>query len=100
MINYNKSNIQELTFDTNNNMPSYDFLSVLKNNYTAKEYYPLEQKIKEAVIYKNHTSTFLNKNIVEYSHISRYLVQVADRYYEYYTSLSWIEDSNWDIIFI
>lgn len=96
---FNKSKIQELTFDTSNNISSYDLLSFLKRNYTAKEYGALEKSIKEAVIYKNYTSSFLGIEISEYCGISIYLPERDDKFSVYYKGLRWSEDSGWYYMF-
>lgn len=96
---FNKSQIQDLTFDTSNNIPSYDLLSFLKQNYTVEEYGALEKSIQEAVLYKNHTSSFLGVEISEYCGISIYLPERDDKFTEYYKGLRWSEDSDWDYMF-
>lgn len=96
---FHKHEIQELTFDTSNNMPSYDFLSFLKHNFTEEEYRPLQKSIEKAIVYKNHTSRFLDYEIFEYCGISVYLPDPNDRYAAYYQSLMWSRDSEWGKLF-
>lgn len=96
---FNIAEIQELTFDLSSNVPSYDLLSFLKNNYEPHEYAELDRNIDEAVVFKGYTSTFLGAKILDYCGLSVYLPSIEDRYLNYYSSLQWSKDSSWDHLF-
>ncbi len=96
---FNRSEIQELTFDISNNVASYDFISFLKHNYKREEYFVLEKRINEAVVYENNTQVFLGYKISEYSGLSTYLPDQQDRYFNYYTALEWSKKSDWHVLF-
>jgi len=92
---YNISKVQQLTFDTSNNVVSYDFSSFLKNNYEYNAYSELDNAIQKAVLLKGNTKYFLGKEIAEYCGLTIYIPELNDPYSNYYKSLNWSKDSNW-----
>jgi len=96
---FNKEKIQQLTFERSGNVPSYDYISVLRNNYTYNEFLSLERAIQEAVLFKGSTKLFLGNEIVDYCGLTVYLPESDDPYFDYYSSLQWNSDSGWSRIF-
>src|SRR5690606_10634819 len=95
----NKEDVQHLTFDTSNNVASYDAISFLSNNYEYNAYSSVGTSINQAVLFKGSTALFLGHEIIEYCGISVYLPEMNDPYLEYYNSLQWNLDSGWTKIF-
>lgn len=96
---FNKEKIQQLTFERSGNVPSYDYISVFRNNYEYNEHVELESAIQEAVLFKGSTKLFLGNEIVDYCGLSVYLPESDDPYFDYYSSLQWNSDSGWSRIF-
>lgn len=96
---FNKKDIQKMTFDTFNNVSSYDFKSFLRHNFQSHEYIDLDNRIHESIIFKGNTGSFLGSKIVEFSGLSVYLPEANDTYSNYYKSLKWNEDSEWLYLF-
>ena len=96
---FNKDLIQKLTFDTSNNVPSFDFSSFLQKNFSKSEAAVLGFKINEAVIIKGNTHAFLGNEIDEFCGLSIYLPKPSDPNFSYYSSLQWSLDSRWDRLF-
>jgi hypothetical protein len=86
---FNKKKIQQLTFDVSNNVPSYDLISFLSNNYEYSTYSELEKAIQKAVLFKVNTALFLGDEITNYCGLSVYLPELGDPYFDYYSSLRW-----------
>src|SRR5690606_20162606 len=95
----NKEGVQHLTFDTSNNVASYDAISFLRINYEYNAYSNVGTSINQAVLFKGSTALFLGHEIIEYCGISVYLPETNDPYLEYYNSLQWNLDSGWTKIF-
>src|SRR5690606_27846043 len=95
----NKEEVQRLTFDTSNNVASYDAISFFSKNYEYNAYSIVGTSINQAVLFKGSTSLFLGHEIIDYCGISVYLPEANDPYLEYYNSLQWNLDSGWNQIF-
>lgn len=96
---YNISKVQQLTFDTSNNVVSYDFSSFLKNNYEYSAYSELNNAIQKAILFKGNTKYFLGQEIAEYCGLTIYIPEANDPYFDYYKSLQWNLYSEWSNIF-
>lgn len=96
---FNRSKIQSLDFDNIGDVPAYDFISFLKQNFEESEYGELVHSIEKSILFKDHTSEFFNFPIKEYCGLSIYLPEKNDPYLNYYKTLLWSGDSKWHQLF-
>jgi hypothetical protein len=96
---FHQSNLQKITFDVGASVDGYDFLDFFDKNYSKEEYLAIQSQLEKAIVYKDHTSAFLNNPIARFSGLSIYLPRKQDPFKGFYSSLSWASASGWDILF-
>ncbi|MGN6420850.1 MAG: clostripain-related cysteine peptidase [Pseudobacter sp.] len=96
---YQRSSIQKLNFDITSRVDAYDFLDFFDKNYSKEEYKEIKQQLDKAIIYKDHTASFLGSPIRTFSGLSIYLPDAGDPLRSYYGKFSWAKESNWSQLF-
>lgn len=95
---YHLDKVQRMDFDEGG-LPAYDFMSFLENNYPASDLQPIKEQLEKAVLFKDHTVSFLDIPIKNYCGLSIYSPVINDPQKDYYSTLNWAIASNWYMLF-
>lgn len=96
---FRKNEIQKLNFDVTSRVDAYDFLDFFEKNYSREEYQEIKEQSEKAIVYKDHTASFLGSPIRIFSGLSIYLPVQDDALRSYYGKFSWAIESNWSQLF-
>lgn len=96
---FNINKVQRMDFENQLNIPAYDFISFLEQNFDPKQYAEIEIQLGKVVVYKDHTKNFFNVPINTFSGLSVYVPRKNDPLMNYYKKLSWASASGWNNLF-
>lgn len=96
---FHREYLQKLNFDLASELEAYDFLDFFDKNYSKEQSTSLKNQLEKAIVYKDHTATFLGNPIRTFSGLSVYLPVPKDPREEFYNSLSWSNASGWNQLF-
>ena len=92
-----RQQVQRLDLSTDTPVPAYDFLDLWEKNFPQEALKDLKIATQNAVLYKDHTASFLGNPIISFSGLSVYIpTQIeAEAYKSFYATLSWAKDAGY-----